>query len=78
MKMMKEKCDFFLEEQIKVHVNLLDKGFLNGVIVKKLKDNPVVYWFNDRVLGEVFLFLKEIYDIEKFENEGKQKGVEKW
>ena len=66
MKMMKEKCDFFLEEQTKVHINLLDKGFLNGKIIKKIKDEPTVYLFEDRVLGESMLFLREIYDIKPF------------
>jgi len=74
MKMMKEKCDFFLEEQIKVHINLLDKGFLNGKIIKKMRDDPTtIYWFEDRILGEVMLFLREIYDIKPFNEEDKEK-----
>lgn len=62
--MMKEKIDFFMHEKVKVHVKLQDKTFLNGVIEKELKPN--VYWFIDLKLGGVYLFLKSIYDINKF------------
>ena len=64
----KEKIDFFMEEKIKVHVELKDKTFLNGIIIKKLRDN--VYWLEERMLGEVFLFVKDIYDIDKFNENG--------
>lgn len=61
----KDKLEFFMDEKIKVHVELKDKTFLNGIIIKKLRDN--VYWIEERKLGEVFLFLRDIYDINKFE-----------
>ena len=60
----KEKVNFFMSENIKVHVELLDKTFLNGYVQKELKEN--VYWLIEDKLGEVFLFLKDIYDIDKF------------
>lgn len=60
----KEKVDFFMNEKIKVHVELIDRTFLNGFISKKIKEN--VYWFLDDKLGEIYLFLKDIYDIDKF------------
>lgn len=62
--MIKEKLDFFKDEKIKVHVKLLDKTFLNGLIDKELKDG--VYWFIDDKLNGVYLFLKDIYDIKEF------------
>lgn len=37
----KEKLDFFLEENIPVHINLKDKIWLNGRIIKKLRGERV-------------------------------------
>jgi len=67
----KDKVDFFLSEKVKVHVELRDKTFLNGYLEKELREN--VYWFIDDKLGGVYLFLGDVYDIDKF-NEIK-KGV---
>ena len=61
-----EKIDFFMIEKIFVHIELKDRTFLNGIILKKIKNN--VYWINERKLGEVFLFIKDIYDIDKYNN----------
>ena len=60
----KEKIEFFMEEKVKVHVELKDRTFLNGIIIQKLRKD--VYWIEERKLGEIFLFLKDIYDIDKF------------
>jgi len=62
----KDKVNFFIDEQVKVHVKLKDKTFLNGIILKKLREDPSnVYWFKDNKFGEVYLFLKDIYDLEE-------------
>ena len=63
-KRIKEKIDFFKHNEIKVHVELVDRTFLNGIIVKEIDKN--VYWFIDDKLGGVYLFLKDLYDIDKF------------
>ena len=63
----KEKLDFFLSEQIEVHVQLKDKTFLNGIIDRRLRDG--VYWFIDKKLDGIYLFLKDIYEVEKFKEE---------
>jgi hypothetical protein len=60
----KEKVEFFFDEKIKVHVELVDKTFLNGFIVSRLRDE--VYWMEENKLGGIYLFLKDIYDIDKF------------
>lgn len=60
----KDKVEFFMDEKIKVHVELLDKTFLNGFIIKKLKNG--VYWLEEDKIGEVFLFLRDIYNVDKF------------
>ena len=62
--MIKEKLDFFLSENIEVHIKLIDKTFLNGFLQEEVKDG--VYTFKERKLGNVFVFLREIYDIDKF------------
>jgi len=61
---LKEKLDFFLDEKVIIHVKLRDKTFLNGRLLKKLREG--VYWFEERKLGEVFLFLKDVYAIEQY------------
>lgn len=66
-KRINEKVDFFFEQKINVHVELKDKTFLNGLILKKLRDN--IYWLQERKLGQVFLFLKDIYEISEFREE---------
>lgn len=60
----KEKVDFFMQEQIKIHVELKDRTFLNGFIDRKSKEN--VYWFIDNKLSGIFLFIRDIYDIDQF------------
>jgi len=62
----KDKVDFFMEEKIEIHVKLKDKTFLNGFIEEKIK--PGVYWFRDRKLDKVYLFLKDIYEVEEIKN----------
>ena len=58
----KDKVTFFMDEKVEVHVKLADKTFLNGFIERKLKEG--VYWFKDRKLDGVYLFLKQIYDVD--------------
>jgi len=67
----KEKLDFFCAEKVEVHVKLNNKTFLNGFIEKKLREG--VYWFNDRELKGIYLFVKDVYDVDKYtkEEEGK-------
>ena len=62
-KRLKNKVDFFMDEKVEVHVKLLDKTFLNGFISNELRKG--VYWFIDRKLDGVYLFLKDIYEIEE-------------
>ena len=60
----KEKVEFFMDSRVKVHVELKDRTFLNGLIIKELREG--VYWVEEDKLGEVFLFLKDIYDVDKY------------
>ena len=63
-KLIEEKVEFFMNEKVMVHIKLNDRNFLNGTIEKKSKEG--IYWFKDRELDGVFLFLKDIYHISKF------------
>jgi hypothetical protein len=60
----KEKVNFFMDEKVDVHIQLLDKTFLNGIILKELREG--VYWFKEKKLGKVYLFLKDIYEVEQY------------
>ena len=59
-----DKINFFLSENIKVHVEKSDRTFLNGIFVREIREG--VWKFNDDKLKELYLFLKEIYDIDEF------------
>ena len=70
-KRIKEKIEFFISEKVIVHVELVDRTFLNGLIEKEIKQN--VYWIIDNKLGGVYLFLKDIYDVDTFIEKGEVK-----
>ncbi len=70
MKMIKEKVDFYLKKQIKVHIIKNDKSWMNGFILYEEVDN--VYVFDEVKDGKVYLFLSEIYEIEDYKREVKE------
>lgn len=53
-----EKLDIFLNNKIKIHIDLHDGTFLNGIIIKKVKEN--IWLILEDKLGEVFVFVKDI------------------
>ena len=59
-----EKLQFFLENKTKIHVDLLDGTFLNGFLLKKVKDN--IWYLHEDKLGAVFLFTKDIERLQQF------------
>jgi len=61
---MKERIQFFLENKVKVHIELLDGTFLNGIFIKQSRDN--VWLLNEIKLGEVFVFIKDVEVLEQF------------
>ena len=77
----KDKLDFFMESNIEIHVSLKDRTFLNGRLIKIVREYPrPVYWLEERLIGEVFLFLGDINDVKVFENkkeveDGDQKSI---
>jgi len=70
-----EQLRFFLENNIKIHVDLKDGIFLNGFILKESKEN--IWWINEDKLGEIFLFTKSIANLQQFIEHGvRDKEVE--
>ena len=68
---MNERIQFFLENKVKVHIELLDRTFLNGFFIKQSRAD--VWLLNEIKLGEVFVFTKDISVLEQFRNkEGRE------
>ena len=60
----KERIKFFLENKVKIHLELSDKTFFNGILLKQLKEKV---WILDEIkIGETFIFLDDIEVIEQF------------
>lgn len=53
-----EKLNIFLNNKIRVHIDLFDGTFLNGTIIKKVKED--VWLILEDKLGEVFIFVRDI------------------
>ena len=53
-----ERLKFFLDNKIKIHIDLKDGIFLNGFIIKNIKEN--IWIILEDKLGEVFIFVKDI------------------
>lgn len=62
--LIEQKLDFYIQEKIMVHIELLNKKFLNARIIEK--KSPGIYIINERKLGLMHLFEKEIYRISEF------------
>lgn len=63
---MNERLNFFLENQIKTHIDLNDGSFLNGFIIKNSNNNKNVWWIMEDKLGEVVLFSKDIVVLQQW------------
>ena len=59
-----EQLKFFLDNNIKIHVDLKDGIFLNGFVLKESKEN--VWWIKEDKLGGIFLFTKSIAKLQQF------------
>ena len=62
-----EKLKFFLENKTKIHVDLIDGTFLNGFLIKEVKDG--VWQIHEDKLGPVFLFVKDINRLQQYRRE---------
>ena len=64
---LRTKFDFFIDYQVKVHIKKKDKTFLNGFILKWIKND--VYLIREDKFGEMPIFLHDVYDIEQHRGE---------
>ena len=64
----KEKAQFYFEEGLKCHVQLIPTAFINGKFLSELIEGKY-YWFEDaRAIGKKRrLFLIEIFEINDYE-----------
>lgn len=65
--LLRQKLEFYIQEKIMVHIELINKKFLNAKILEKKSEG--IYIINERKLGLVHLFLAEIYRISEFVEE---------
>ena len=60
-----KKLDFFLKNNIKIHITKLNREFIRGYLTKKLSDS--MYKLKEDKTGkEVYLFLEEIFDVNQW------------
>lgn len=64
----KEKLEFFLAEKVSVHIERKDRQFWNGNLIEKKGDD--VFVLQERKLGLVHLFLKDIFEVDEFREGG--------
>ncbi len=63
MNELNEKLQYFLDNKIKIHVDLKDGLFLNGYLVKKDKKNWIL---KEDKLNEIILFVSDIKKLQQF------------
>jgi chaperonin cofactor prefoldin len=59
-----EQLQFFCDNNTKIHLDLNDGMFLNGFILKKVKED--IWWLQEDKIGKVFLFSKSIKKLCQF------------
>jgi hypothetical protein len=67
----KEKLNYFLNNKAKVHIAKFNKEFLNGIIYGQLTSE--IYLLKEDRLGNIKLFVSEVFDIEEFLERGDTK-----
>jgi len=68
----RDKLDFYMDNKIKIHAVLHDGGWVNGIILKKTKEN--VYWVQEQKMGEIFLFVQDIKKLMQYKERVEVKG----
>jgi len=62
----REKLDYFLNSQAKVHVAKINKEYINGVLTSKINDD--IYTIIDGVGTEHKLFVIECFKVDEFKD----------
>jgi len=65
-KRMTQKLQWFFDNKIKVHVELKDKIFLNGMIIEKKGDG--VFIMDEVRLGHKHIFASDVYKIDGYQD----------
>jgi len=65
----KGKLNYFLESGLKVHVKRIDKQYWRGYVIGKASDD--IYNFADDKLGNMLLFVLDVYDVVEFKEVSK-------
>jgi len=60
----KEKLDFFLKNNIKIHITKTNREFLNGPLIKK--ESEEIYLIKEKNKGIIRIFISEVFDVEEF------------
>ena len=60
----KEMINFYIEKGICVHLNLSTGKFYNGKVIGW--ENESVIIFDDRVLGQIHIFVSQIRNLEEY------------
>lgn len=63
-RMINEKLEFYCKSKNMVHIELMNKRFLNARVIEKSTDN--IWIVNDRKLGILHLFVSEVWNISEF------------
>jgi hypothetical protein len=71
MDMIRQKCEFFQEKKINVHLKK-ENNFYNGLIIEVNKDFIILI---DRKVGEVPIFFSEIITIEPYKEKEDEEDV---
>jgi len=64
LNILNEQIDFYYREKVKLHIDLKDGIFLNGFILKNIKQD--IWKMKEDKLGEIFLFTKTIAKLYKY------------
>jgi len=65
--MIREKLGFYFKNKTKIHIKDDKNSFYNGIILEFSEEHIV---FLDRKLGEVFLVIDEIIEVEIYKEVG--------
>lgn len=61
-----EKLDFFYNERVEIHIVKKDREFWNGILLTPKKEDRSVWIFKERKIGEVLLFVSDIFEVSEF------------
>lgn len=64
----KAKLNYYFLNKIKVHIALVSREFIDGLIISSLQEDTF-YWVLDNNKNKVRIFLKEVYKVSDYNRE---------